>query len=89
MEEIIFFSVLLFLAILFLPQSWFGFGDTKSTSHGSLIPEDSVLRRHFISQLRNEIELELFPRPSNYSLQRPYDALVKARLERRLKSFNA
>lgn len=48
------------------------------------IPEDAVLRRHFISHLRNEIEATLHPRPTDSILQRHYDALVTVTLEQRL-----
>lgn len=48
------------------------------------VPEDAVLRRHFISQVRCEIEAGLHPRPVDSILQLDYDALVDAKLEDRL-----
>lgn len=48
------------------------------------IPEDSVLRRHFMTQLRAEIESSLFPRPSDSVLQRHYEQLIESELEMRL-----
>lgn len=48
------------------------------------VPEDSVLRRHFITQVRSEIEQDLFPRPTDFNLQRHYDSLVEAELQNRL-----
>ena len=48
------------------------------------VPQDSVLRRHFMSQLRAEIALSLSPRPTDSVLQRHYDALVECELEKRL-----
>jgi hypothetical protein len=54
-----------------------------------LIPEDSALRRHFITQLRSQIEQELFPRPTEFNLQRHYDTLVATELETRLASLKA
>ncbi|WP_404360926.1 hypothetical protein [Methylotuvimicrobium sp. KM1] len=48
------------------------------------IPEDSVLRRHWLTQLRSEIEASLFPRPTDCVLQRHYEQLVESELENRL-----
>jgi hypothetical protein len=93
MDEILLLMVLLFAAYLFFPKTWYpkflckGFTDTsanQANASSSLLPEDSVLRRHFITQLRSEIELELFPRPTDATLQRHYDALVETKLENRL-----
>jgi hypothetical protein len=98
MDEILLLMVLLFAAYLFVPKAWYpkflSGGNTESSDYRSsasnlLLPEDSVLRRHFITQLRSEIELELFPRPTDATLQRHYDALVEAKLENRLTSLTA
>lgn len=51
---------------------------------GRSLPEDSVLKRHFLTQLQREIEATLFPRPTDSMLQRHYDALVAAKVENRL-----
>lgn len=51
------------------------------------LPEDSTLRRHFLTQLQSEIESALSPRPTDSILQRHYDALVTAELENRLAAF--
>lgn len=48
------------------------------------VPEDSVLKRHFINQLRTEIERGLSPTPSDSVLRRHHDSLVSFELERRL-----
>lgn len=48
------------------------------------IPQDSVLKRHFIHQLRAEIEAEFSPRPSDSVLRRHYDSLIGRELEKRL-----
>lgn len=48
------------------------------------IPEDSILKRHFLSQLRNEIEAQLPPKPSDSALKRHYEGLVQAKLQERL-----
>ena len=93
MDEILLLMVLLFAAYLFFPKTWYpkfltkGYTDLsadQSNVSPLQLPEDSVLRRHFITQLRSEIELELFPRPTDATLQRHYDTLVAAKLENRL-----
>ena len=97
MDEILLLMVLLFAAYLFLPSTWFskfGFKNkavaaTVASSGNILVPEDSVLRRHYITQLRTEIELGLSPRPTDSTLQRHYDALVAAELENRLATLVA
>lgn len=48
------------------------------------IPQDSILKRHFISQLRAEIEAGMVARPSDSVLRRHYESLVGAELEKRL-----
>ena len=49
-----------------------------------MLPEDSILKRHFLTQLQSEIEAALFPRPTDSMLQRHYDTLVAAEVESRL-----
>jgi len=48
------------------------------------VHEDSTLKPHFLTHLRDEIESALWPRPTDSILQRHYDALVSAELENRL-----
>ena len=48
------------------------------------LPQDSVLRRHFVTQLRAEIEANMSPKPSDSVLRRHYDSLVGVELEKRL-----
>ena len=48
------------------------------------IPEDSTLKRHFLSNLRAKIELEFHPRPSDATLKRHYDSLIASEMEKRL-----
>ena len=48
------------------------------------VPEDAVLRRHFVSQLVSEIEAALPPRPADSVLRRHHQALVAARVQQRL-----
>ncbi|HBA66441.1 MAG TPA: hypothetical protein DCZ48_09780 [Methylococcaceae bacterium] len=59
--------------------------NAKNEPEQITIPEDSVLRRHFISQLRSEIETEIYPRPTEATLQRHYDQLIEAELASHLK----
>ncbi|MBD9354767.1 hypothetical protein [Methylomonas albis] len=61
-------------------------GTTKAVAGDSRrgLPEDSILKRHFLTQLQSEIEATLFPRPTDSMLQRHYDALVAAKIENRL-----
>jgi len=47
----------------------------------TIIPEDSTLKRHFLTQVQSEIETLLFPRPTDSTLRRHYDALVKAQMQ--------
>lgn len=51
---------------------------------GHRIPEDSVLRRHFISHLRSEIAATLAPRPTDSTLRRHHDAMLDVTLQQRL-----
>ncbi len=95
MSEVLLVMFALFLAYLYIPRAWFSRlwpakeapiqavdGSCRATKR--YVPEDAVLRRHFISHLRNEIEASLHPRPSDSILQRHYDALVSMTLEQRL-----
>lgn len=48
------------------------------------IPEDSVLRRHFIAHLKSEIESTLHPCPADPALRPFHEALVEDALKHRL-----
>ncbi|MFI3188540.1 hypothetical protein BCS42_13550 [Crenothrix sp. D3] len=48
------------------------------------IPQDSVLKRHFIAHLKSEIESSLYPCPTDPKLRQRYDAQVAAELKNRL-----
>lgn len=45
------------------------------------IPEDSALRRHFLTQLQAEIESHLVSRPTDSTLRRHYDSQVEAKMQ--------
>ncbi len=47
---------------------------------GIQIPEDSTLRRHFISALQIEIESTMPTRPTDSALKRHYASAVQAKL---------
>ncbi|WP_305908839.1 hypothetical protein Q9L42_008655 [Methylomarinum sp. Ch1-1] len=51
------------------------------------VPEDSMLRRHFLSQLRREIEAGFGSRPTDSTLKRHYDAMVDAEYETRIQAL--
>ncbi|MGZ4959459.1 MAG: hypothetical protein ACXV7J_09410 [Methylomonas sp.] len=102
MSVILLLMVMLFAAYLLMPTTWFSKAAAEerresaggqSTGAKPVIPEDSVLRRHFITQLRSEIEKELYaPRPCHSTdaiLQRHYDAMVDTELENRLGALSA
>jgi len=55
-------------------------GDDKKL----VIPEDSALKRHFLSNLQAEIESGLSPRPTCSMLKRHHDAMVSMEMESRL-----
>ena len=45
------------------------------------IPEDSTLKRHFLSALKVEVEISMGPRPTDSTLKRHYDAAVQAEVD--------
>lgn len=88
--------LLLFVAYLFIPEAWYpkflkqsvstNSSSKLSTTPKTNLPEDSTLRRHYITQLRSEIALELTNRPTDFSLVRHYETLLDAELQNRLAS---
>ena len=60
--------------------------ETLNPAAKTAIPQDSVLKRHFISQLRAEIEASMAAKPSDSVLRRHYDSLLSTELEKRLSS---
>lgn len=53
-------------------------------SSNPALPQDSVLRRHFLAQLRAEVEASISPAPTDSVLRRHYQALVVAEMDKRL-----
>ncbi len=60
----------------------------KPAVQAAAIPEDSTLRRHFLSQLRREIENSFGNRPTDSTLKRHYDTMVDAEFDKRLHTFS-
>lgn len=50
----------------------------------TIVPEDSTLKRHFLSNLQAEVESELPPRPTCSMLKRHFDSLVLTEVDKRL-----
>ncbi len=48
------------------------------------VPEDSALKRHFLSTLKAEVESGMPPRPTDATLIRHYDALVQDEMKKLL-----
>ncbi|AMK76635.1 MULTISPECIES: hypothetical protein [Methylomonas] len=59
-------------------------GGQADPASNTYVPEDAVLRRHFITQVYSEIETSLSPRPSDSVLLRHHQALIMTKLEQRL-----
>ncbi len=51
----------------------------------SAIPEDSALRRHYLSQLSADVAASLPAKPTDSSLKRHYEQLLAAKLADALK----
>ncbi len=58
----------------------------KATSQPSM-PEDSALKRHFLSTLEAEVKSAYDFQPSDSMLKRHYDARVAAEMRRKLSAF--
>lgn len=93
-EVIVLFMILfLFAACAFSPlggnMSIFSkplqlFKSCKKAASKSQVTKDADVKPHFLSYLQNQIEAELFPRPTDSVLQRHYDTLVAMELKNRL-----
>jgi hypothetical protein len=53
------------------------------------LPQDSILRRHFLTQLRFDIESSLPPHPTDSILKRHYDSLLATEMAKRLGQMEA
>lgn len=54
---------------------------SQITPNYSLLPEDSVLRRHYFSQVQALLEESLPTKPSDATLKRHYEAILAEKLE--------
>ena len=95
MNELIILLTMGFVAYMFLPAGVISrifsnkseknaLATSSATTPKLVVPEDSVLRRHFLTHLRAEIEAELMPHPTDSSLRHYYDASVAAEFQKRL-----
>lgn len=46
-----------------------------------IVPEDSMLKRHFLTNLQANLEKNKAPRPTDSALRRHYDAMINAEME--------
>jgi DNA polymerase II small subunit/DNA polymerase delta subunit B len=51
------------------------------------IPEQITPENTFLSQLQQKVEVTLFPRPSDATLNRHYNALIRAELDAHISSM--
>ncbi len=51
-----------------------------------MLPEDSTLRRHFLSMLRVDVESSLAPFPTCFIQKRHHETLIQAEIANRLQS---
>lgn len=67
-----------------LPQAQTITQDADTPQELLKLPEDSMLRRHFITNLHAMVEAKMPPRPTDPALRVQYDAMVKAEVEKLL-----
>jgi len=95
MNELIVFLTLVFVAYIFMSDGIMprivsnnleknDFATPAGVKPKVVVPEDSMLRRHFLTHLRTEIEAEIMPRPIDQNLRHYYDASVAAEIQKRL-----
>jgi hypothetical protein len=88
---LLFLAMLFIAACAFLPSNCNMLSSPKSPQQSDAAsdccpnPElDSTPKQSFFEHLQSEIESTLWPRPTDSILQRHYDALANAELEKRL-----
>ncbi len=85
MLEIVMLFLLVAAAWYILPSFFKPYVSDQSIYLEQLkIPEDSTLKRHFLAQLKSEIESALHPRPTDPKLRQRYEAMVATELKDRL-----
>jgi hypothetical protein len=58
--------------------------ETTAVIKDSKIPEDSVLSRHYGTQLYAQITADLSPRPTDSTLRRHYDSMIESKIQSQL-----
>jgi hypothetical protein len=95
MNELIILLAVVFTAYIFMPAGLRAkifpskpaenaLTPTVAVAHKLIIPEDSMLKRHFLTHLRAEVENELLPQSSDSTLRHYYEASVAAEIQKRL-----
>lgn len=95
MNELIVFLTLAFMAYVFMSLGVMSRVFSNAQEKNALatpavlnpkivVPEDSMLRRHFMTHLRTKIEAEIIPRPIDPALRHYYEASVAAEIQKRL-----
>ncbi|MFA5924020.1 MAG: hypothetical protein WC856_22470 [Methylococcaceae bacterium] len=95
MNELIVFLTLVFVAYIFMSSGVMsrmvsnkleknGIATPSEVKPKIVVPEDSVLRRHFLTHLRTEVEAEIILHSIDPNLRHYYDASVAAEIQKRL-----
>ncbi len=78
--------IILFLAIVVI--TLIGMRSEVTQDHSELeVSEQPTAENTFLSQLQQKVEVTLFPRPSDATLNRHYNALIRAELDSHLSSM--
>lgn len=78
--------LVLFLALIVIIL--IGMRSKVAQDHSELkISEQVAPENTFLSQLQQKVEITLFPRPSDATLNRHYDALIRAELDAHISSM--
>ncbi len=81
LEVIVFFLALLVIALIKM-RTEVNQDDSELNVIEQITPENT-----FLSQLQQKVEATLLPRPSDATLNRHYDALIRAELDAHLSSM--
>ena len=89
-EILVLLLVAIFITVYMASSSvsakFFSESKTNETTNVKIkIPEDSTLKRHFLANLRAQIESEFHSRPTDAVLKRHYDNLIASKIENYLK----
>ena len=60
----------------------------KEKKVGCHIPQDSMLKRHFLNHQRSLIESQHTPRPTECVLRRHYDTMIDVELDKQIKAMS-